>query len=53
MKRNLKNKLQEIKPNFIINTAAMTQVDDCENNKEACDLLNVTVVKWLSEFLKK
>ncbi len=46
---NLKNKLQEIKPNFIINTAAMTQVDDCENEKAACDLLNVTVVKWLTE----
>lgn len=45
----LKNKLKELKPNFIINTAAMTQVDDCENNKEACDLLNVSVVKWLAE----
>ncbi|WP_158841557.1 SDR family oxidoreductase [Polaribacter sp. L3A8] len=46
---NLKKALLEIQPNFIINTAAMTQVDDCENNKEACDLLNITVVKWLSE----
>ncbi|WP_298881292.1 NAD(P)-dependent oxidoreductase [uncultured Polaribacter sp.] len=46
---NLKAQLATIKPDFIINTAAMTQVDDCENNKEACDLLNVTVVKWLAE----
>ncbi|MDD7913237.1 SDR family oxidoreductase [Polaribacter ponticola] len=46
---NLKSQLQCIQPNFIINTAAMTQVDDCENNKENCDLLNVTVVKWLAE----
>ena len=45
----LKKNIKEIQPNFIINTAAMTQVDDCENQKEACDLLNVTVVKWLSE----
>lgn len=45
----LKNKIKELTPNFIINTAAMTQVDDCENNKEACDLLNVSVVKWLAE----
>jgi dTDP-4-dehydrorhamnose reductase len=45
----LKEKLIEIQPNFIINTAAITQVDDCEDNKEACDLLNITVVKWLSE----
>ena len=46
---NLKSQLQCIQPSFIINTAAMTQVDDCENNKENCDLLNVTVVKWLAE----
>jgi dTDP-4-dehydrorhamnose reductase len=45
----LKKKIKQIQPDFIINTAAMTQVDDCENKKEACDLLNVTVVKWLSE----
>jgi dTDP-4-dehydrorhamnose reductase len=45
----LKKNIKQIQPDFIINTAAMTQVDDCENKKEACDLLNVTVVKWLSE----
>ena len=49
----LKNTLHKIQPNFIINTAAMTQVDDCENNKEACDLLNIDVVKWLAEFSDK
>lgn len=47
--KNLKEKIVEIRPDFIINTAAMTQVDDCEEDKEACDLLNITVVKWLSE----
>ncbi|UAM98821.1 dTDP-4-dehydrorhamnose reductase [Polaribacter litorisediminis] len=47
--KNLKKKLQDIHPDFIINTAAMTLVDVCENQKEACDLLNVSVVKWLSE----
>lgn len=46
---NLKENVKEIQPDFIINTAAMTQVDDCENNKQACDLLNIDVVKWLSE----
>jgi dTDP-4-dehydrorhamnose reductase len=46
---NLKKKIKEIQPDFIINTAAMTQVDDCENNKQACDVLNVDVVKWMSE----
>lgn len=47
--QKLKNTLIEIQPNFIINTAAITQVDDCEVDKEACDLLNVTVVKWLAQ----
>ena len=48
-KETLKKTIQGIQPNFIINTAAMTQVDDCENNKAACDLLNIDVVKWLAE----
>ncbi|MDG1038309.1 MAG: NAD(P)-dependent oxidoreductase, partial [Polaribacter sp.] len=47
--KNLKEILLEIEPNFIINTAAMTQVDDCEVDKKACDLLNVSVVEWLVE----
>jgi dTDP-4-dehydrorhamnose reductase len=46
---NLKEAIKEIQPDFIINTAAMTQVDDCETQKEACDILNIDVVKWLAE----
>lgn len=46
---NLKNAIKVIEPKFIINTAAMTQVDNCENDMQACDLLNVDVVKWLTE----
>lgn len=49
----LKEKLKEIRPNFIINTAAMTQVDDCENNKAACDVLNIVVVQWLKEICEE
>lgn len=49
----LKEKLKEIRPNFIINTAAMTQVDDCENNKAACDVLNIGVVQWLKEICEE
>ena len=45
----LKDEIDKIQPDFIINTAAMTQVDACETQKEACYLLNVTVVKWLTE----
>jgi len=45
----LKKSIKEIKPNFIINTAAMTEVDVCEIKKDACDLINVSVVKWLTQ----
>lgn len=43
----LEEEVRKIKPDFIINTAAMTNVDACENNKLACDALNVDVVKTL------
>jgi len=46
---NLKKTIREVQPNFIINTAAITLVDDCESNKEACDRLNIDVVQWLTE----
>ena len=47
--KELKTELLKIRPDFIINTAAMTQVDDCETNKKECDILNIDVVKWLKE----
>ncbi|MTI39872.1 SDR family oxidoreductase [Fulvivirga lutimaris] len=37
------------KPDVIINTAAMTNVDQCESEKEACWDLNVNAVKYLIE----
>ncbi len=40
--------LHEIKPDFIVNTAAMTQVDACEDQREECDLLNVEAVRYLA-----
>lgn len=36
-------------PTAVINTAAMTNVDVCENDKEGCDKLNVESVKYLVE----
>jgi dTDP-4-dehydrorhamnose reductase len=35
------------KPDVIINTAAMTNVDQCESEKEACRTLNVDAVEYL------
>jgi len=43
----LKEKVKQIQPDFIINTAAMTNVDACENNREGCYDLNVNVVQYL------
>ncbi len=38
---------ETFKPNVVINTAAMTNVDACEDNKELCWDLNVNAVKYL------
>lgn len=43
---SIANKYQ---PHVIINTAAMTNVDACEDNKEMCMKLNVEAVKYLVE----
>ncbi len=41
--------LEKEKPDAVINTAAMTDVDACEKNHEECDLLNVTAVQHLAD----
>jgi dTDP-4-dehydrorhamnose reductase len=45
--------LQQTKPDVVIHTAAMTQVDDCEINHDACILQNVTAVQYLVTACKK
>lgn len=47
---NVENVLRLSKPDVIINTAAMTQVDDCETQREACWRANVTSVEHLVQF---
>lgn len=37
------------KPDVVINTAAMTNVDLCEDEKAACDALNVDAVQYLAD----
>ena len=36
-------------PDVVINTAAMTNVDMCEDKKDACDALNVNAVQYLAD----
>lgn len=41
------------KPDSVIHTAAMTQVDDCEKDREGCRILNVDAVKYVIEACEK
>lgn len=41
------------KPDYIIHTAAMTNVDQCEQDKEGCQKNNVDAVKYLTEAAEK
>ena len=41
------------KPQVVINTAAMTNVDLCEVEKKACDALNVEAVRYLADACAK
>ena len=41
------------RPEAIVNTAAMTNVDACEDNQEACNKLNVCAVQYLADACAK
>lgn len=45
--------MDQIKPDCIINTAAMTNVDACENNRELCKRLNVDAVETMATWSEK
>ena len=45
--------LAEYSPNVVINTAAMTNVDLCDQNQQLCDDLNVNAVKYLADYCAK
>ena len=49
----LHKRLSEIQPNVIVNTAAMTNVDACEDNKESCRKLNIDAVQYLKNYSEK
>ncbi len=43
----------EFKPEYVIHTAAMTNVDQCETERDACWKLNVDAVQHLAEACQK
>jgi len=45
--------MSQAKPDVVIHTAAMTQVDQCESEKEKCWLTNVTAVDYLVRACKR
>ena len=45
--------INQHQPHYIINCAALTNVDDCERHKEKCDLINVKAVETLVTCAKK
>ncbi len=51
--KEVESVISEFKPDYIIHTAAMTNVDQCETEKEGCVLLNVSATNYLIEAAKK
>lgn len=51
-KEQVQKTMLKYKPDVVINTAAMTNVDACESEKEACWNLNVTAVKNFIELIE-
>ena len=45
--------IESEKPQVVINTAAMTNVDLCEDEKKDCDALNVEAVRYLADACAK
>ncbi len=52
-KTALQEIILKIKPNVIIHTAALTQIDECEQNKELCHKINVEGTQNLLELAEK
>jgi dTDP-4-dehydrorhamnose reductase len=49
----VKGVFEKYQPDVLINTAAMTNVDVCEEDKEGCWKMNVSAVEYLLEECKK
>jgi len=53
MRKNVADLCADFKPDWIINTASMTNVDGCETQKEVCWRINVEGVENLAQCAKK
>lgn len=51
-KEEVEKVIAKNKPDVVINTAAMTNVDACESDKEGCDKLNVDAVQYIVDACK-
>jgi len=49
-KKNIQKTIREFVPDYIINTAAYTNVDGCETEKELAWKINVTGVEYLAKY---
>ena len=52
-KSEVENIFSKHKPDVVINTAAMTNVDACETKREECWAANVTAMKYMVDALEK
>jgi dTDP-4-dehydrorhamnose reductase len=52
-KTQVESILEAVIPSAVIHTAAMTNVDQCESDREGCDKLNVDAVQYLWDSCKK
>src|SRR5690606_41572493 len=52
-KNSIASVVRKHHPDAIINTAAMTNVDTCESQREECWLLNVTAVEYLADLCRE
>lgn len=51
--QELKLTFDSFKPDYVINTAAMTNVDGCEDSKSKCDEVNVFAVRKMTSLCQK
>jgi dTDP-4-dehydrorhamnose reductase len=52
-KKEIENALQFYQPDVIVHNAAMSKPDECEQNKAACILQNVTATEYLVDAAKQ